>query len=32
VQQEILEGLLHGDYDLPRAEKLVVERLAPLIP
>jgi kynurenine 3-monooxygenase len=32
VQQEILEGLLHGDYDLPRAEKLVEERLAPLIP
>jgi kynurenine 3-monooxygenase len=32
VQQEILSGLLRGDYDLPRAEALVEERLTPLIP
>lgn len=32
VQQEILSGLLRGDYDLLRAESLVEERLTPLIP
>jgi kynurenine 3-monooxygenase len=32
IQQEILEGLARGDYGLARAEELVAERLAPLIP
>ncbi len=32
IQQEILEGLARGDYGFPRAEQLVTQRLAPLIP
>lgn len=32
IQQEILAGLLRGDYGLDGAERLVGEKLAPLIP
>jgi len=31
VQQEILTGLARGDYDFDRAERLVEERLTPLL-
>ncbi len=32
IQQEILGGLLRGEYDFARAEELVAERISPLIP
>jgi kynurenine 3-monooxygenase len=32
IQQEILSGIARGDYGLARAEELVTQRLAPLIP
>jgi kynurenine 3-monooxygenase len=32
IQQEILRGLASGDYGFDRAERLVEEKLAPLIP
>jgi len=31
AQQQILEGLRRGDYDLARAETLVEERVTPLV-
>jgi len=32
IEQEILGGLLRGEYDFSRAEELVEERVSPLIP